>query len=104
MTKQQAFIVGAIAVVLFVIIASWQKKDVPKTYSVTYTQESWQAELDTLRMIQNVIGYPLTREVSDQYQSVLIRMQQRITSQIVPQLQEEARKESAKKDSTTHKK
>lgn len=103
MTKQQVFIISAIAAVSFIIITSWQKKEVAKTYSVSYTAESWQAELDTLRMIQNVVGYPLTREVSDQYQSVIIRMQQRITSQIVPQIQQEHRNESIKLDSIKNK-
>lgn len=101
-------IVPILLTVIIIVFLSFQNGQLTfkpvVSYPVRHSQEEWQAELDTLRMIQNVIGYPLTREVSDQYQSVLIRMQQRITSQVQPQLQEEARREAAKKDSTSHKK
>lgn len=86
-----------------VSLAAWDKYENPKTYSVSHTQDGWQAELDTLRMFQNVVGYPLTREVSDQWQAAIIRMQQRIISQVQPQMMEEQRKEAAKKDSTSKK-
>lgn len=65
-------------------------------YSVSYTQAEWQAELDTLRMFQNVVGYQLSRQEADQWQIIILRMQQRFVAQLQPQIMAELKKDSTK--------
>lgn len=65
-------------------------------YTVTHTQSEWQAELDTLRAFQNIVGYQMSRETSEQWQLVAQRMQQRLIIQLQPQIMAELKKDSTK--------
>lgn len=66
-------------------------------YSVVHTQQEWQAELDTLRMFQNLVGYQLSRQEADQWQIIILRMQQRFVAQLQPQIMAELKKDSTNK-------
>lgn len=65
-------------------------------YSVEHTLPEWQSELDTLQSFQNVVGYQMSREQSEQWQLVVQRMKQRLINQLQPQIMAELKKDSTK--------
>jgi hypothetical protein len=79
---------------------AFKPQDTVKMFVVTHTQKEWQAELDTLHLLQGVVGYPMSRQSSDAWQAVLIRMQQRFVVQLARQAQKDS-VPKAKTDSAT---
>lgn len=94
-----SFALGVVATGLTAL--SFQKKEFPKTYTVTKSLPEWQGDADTLAYIQVKIGYPMAKAEGDIYQAALGRILKNQYDQIILQLSKE-QEEQRKKDSTTN--